>query len=63
MKMMKRIANLLLVVCLAVSSFSMVAFAANGKIMFEVPSTKVGESLKFKGVLNSGVRLQDTLKF
>lgn len=59
MKMMKRIANLLLAVCLAVSSLSMVAFAANGKIMFEDPSTKVGESLKFKGVLQADSTIED----
>lgn len=51
MKMMKKLATLLLTICLVVSCFSMVSFAADGKIMFTDPSTKVGETLEITGVV------------
>ena len=51
MKMMKKFATLLLAICLMVSCFSMVSFAADGKIMFTDPSTKVGETLEVTGVV------------
>lgn len=51
MKMMKKLATLLLAVCLVVPCFSMVSFAADGKIMFTDPSTKVGETLEVTGVV------------
>ena len=51
MKMMKKLATLLLAICLVVPCFSMVSFAADGKIMFTDPSTKVGETLEVTGVV------------
>lgn len=51
MKMMKKFATLLLAICLVVSCFSMVSFAADGKIMFTDPTTKVGETLEVTGVV------------
>lgn len=51
MKMMKKLATLLLAICLVVPCFSMVSFAADGKIMFTDPSTKVGETLEITGVV------------
>ena len=52
MKMMKKLATLLLAICLVVPCFSMVSFAADGKIMFTDPSTKVGETLEVTGVVS-----------
>ena len=49
MKMMKKLATLLLAICLAVPCFTMVSFAANGAIQFTDPSTKVGETLEVIG--------------
>lgn len=49
MKMMKKLATLLLAICLVVPCFSMVSFAANGAIQFTDPSTKVGETLEVIG--------------
>jgi len=43
MKTMKKIATFLLAVCLVVPCFTMVSYAANGKIQFTDPSTKTGE--------------------
>lgn len=51
MKMMKKLATILLAICLVVPCFSMVSFAADGKIMFTDPSTKVGETLEVTGVV------------
>lgn len=51
MKMIKKIATLLLVICLAVPCFSMLSFAADGKIMFTDPTTKVGETVEITGVV------------
>lgn len=51
MKMIKKLATLLLAVCLLIPCFSIVSFAADGKIMFTDPSTKVGETLEVKGVI------------
>ena len=51
MKMMKKFTTLLLAICLLVSCFTMVSFAADGKIMFTDPSTKVGETLEVTGVV------------
>lgn len=51
MKMMKKFATLLLAICLVVPCFSMVSFAADGKIMFTDPSAKVGETLEVTGVV------------
>ena len=49
MKMMKKLATLLLAICLAIPCFSMVSFAANGAIQFSDPSTAVGETLEVTG--------------
>ena len=49
MKMMKKLATLLLAICLVVPCFSMVSFAANGAIQFTDPSTTVGETLEVVG--------------
>lgn len=51
MKMMKKIATIVLAICLFVSCFSMMAFAADGKIMFTDPQTKVGETFEITGVV------------
>ena len=51
MKAMKKLAVLALTVCLAVPCFSMFVYAADGKIMFTDPSTKVGETVEVKGVV------------
>ena len=59
MKMMKKLATLLLAICLVVPCFSMVSFAADGKIMFTDPSTAVGETLELKGVVTSSTDIED----
>ncbi len=51
MKTMKRIATLILAMSLAIACFVMPAYAANGKIMFTDPSTKTGENVEVKGVI------------
>lgn len=58
MKMMKKIATLLLAVCLAVPCFSMLSHARNA-IMFEDPSTAVGETLTLKGVVELDNNIED----
>lgn len=59
MKMMKKIATMLLAVCLVVPCFSIMALAANGKVMFTDPTTKVGETLELKGVLEADAEIED----
>lgn len=59
MKMMKKVAVLLLAVCLAVPCFSMMTHAASGKVMFTDPTTAVGETLELKGVLTSSTDIED----
>lgn len=51
MKAMKKLATILLAICLAVPCFSMLTFAADGKIMFTDPQTKTGETVEVKGVV------------
>jgi len=58
MKMMKKVATLLLAVCLVVPCFSMLTYARNA-IMFEDPSTKVGETLTLKGVVELNNNIED----
>lgn len=58
MKVMKKIAMLLLAICLVVPCFSMVSFAAN-RIMFEDPSTAVGQTLELKGVIETDSAMED----
>ncbi|MEF9941982.1 MAG: cohesin domain-containing protein [Lachnospiraceae bacterium] len=45
MKIIKKIATLLLSVCLVVPCFSMIAQAADGRISFDDPATAVGETV------------------
>ena len=51
MKMIKKIATLLLAICLLVPCFSIMSYAADGEIMFTDPSTKTGEVVEIKGVV------------
>ena len=51
MKLMKKLATLMLAVCLLVPCFSILTHAADGKIMFTDPSTKTGETVEIKGVV------------
>ena len=53
MKLMKKISAVLLSLCLLVPCFSMVAFAADGRISFTDPSTAVGEYVEVRCVLRS----------
>jgi len=55
---MRKIATLLLAICLVVPCFSMVSHAAN-RIMFEDPSTAVGEKLALKGVIQTDSAMED----
>ena len=59
MKTMKKIATLILAVCLVVPCFSMLSHAANGKVMFTDPTTAVGETLELKGVLEAANPIED----
>ena len=58
MKVMRKIATLLLAICLVVPCFSMVSHAAN-RIMFEDPSTAVGQTLQLKGVIETDSAMED----
>lgn len=51
MKTMKKIATWILVFSFMVSCLSMVAYAADGKIMFTDPQAKAGETVEIKGVV------------
>ena len=51
MKILKKIAILMLAVCLIIPCFSFVSFAADGKIMFTDPSCKTGETVEVKVVV------------
>lgn len=53
MKALKKAAALLLAVCLMVPMFSMVVFAADGRLMFSDPETKVGENVSVDLVVKS----------
>ncbi len=46
MKIVKKISTLFLTLCLTISCFSMVAFAASGRISFTDPETKVGDMVE-----------------
>lgn len=60
MKIMKRIAGMLLAICLVVPCFSMVANAAEGVIFFDDLETNVGEIFEIKGtVVSKGGTLKD----
>lgn len=58
MKVMRKIATLLLAICLVVPCVSMVSHAAN-RIMFEDPSTAVGQTLQLKGVIETDSAMED----
>lgn len=58
MKLVRKIATLLLAICLVVPCFSMVSHAAN-RIMFEDPSTAVGQTLQLKGVVQTDSAMED----
>lgn len=53
MKVMKKISAVLLSLCLLVPCFSMVAWAADGRISFTDPSTAVGEYVEIKCAVRS----------
>ena len=61
MKMMKKLAMLLTVLCLAVSNVTMLSYAADGSVMFTDPTTAVGESLELMGVVKTtdGTSIED----
>lgn len=50
MKLTKKITTVLVSLCMLLSC-SMLTFAANGQLMFTDPSTKVGETVEVKGVV------------
>ena len=53
MNVAKKISSVLLALCLMVPCFSMVAYAADGKISFSDPETKVGEVVEVKCAVRS----------
>ena len=53
MKIRKKISSVILALCLLVPCFSMVAIAADGKISFSDPSTKVGDMVEVKCAVRS----------
>lgn len=53
MKTVKKISSVLLAICLLVPCFSMVASAADGKISFTDPETKVGDIVEVKCAVRS----------
>lgn len=60
MRIAKRISSVLLALCLVVPCFSMVVSAADGKISFSDPETKVGDIVEVKcAVRSTGAALGD----
>ena len=53
MKMMKRIAALVLAVCLITPFMPQIVQAAEGRIMFSDPETRVGDTVSIKGVIRT----------
>lgn len=53
MKTFKKLAGMILAVCLMVPMFSTLVFAAEGTLMFSDPSTKVGENVNIDLVVKS----------
>ena len=53
MKVFKKLAGLVLAVCLAVPVFGTVAFAAEGVLMYSDPSAKVGDNVEISLVVQS----------
>ena len=64
---MKRITTVMLTICLLVACFSMSALAADGKIMFTDPATKVGETVEITGVVQKSSgnfgKIEITMKY
>ncbi len=56
---LKKIALFILTVCLVVPSATMLTYAANGQIMFTDPSTKAGEVVEVRGVLEADDAIED----
>ena len=61
MKLAKKLATFLLALCLVVPCFSMLTYAADGKLMFTDPSTATGETVEVKGVVevDASLSLED----
>ena len=56
----KKMLMFVLTVCLIVPCFTILTYAAEGKVMFTDPSTKVGETVEVRGVLQTnGVAIED----
>ena len=53
MKALKKTAAAFLALCLMIPMFSLTAFAANGRLLFTDPSTKVGENVSIDLVVRS----------
>ena len=51
MNTMKKFITLILTICIVATCFTMSVFAADGKIMFEDPTTSVGKTFSVKGVV------------
>ena len=63
MKVAKKLATFLVALCLIVPCFSMLSYAADGKLMFTDPNTATGETVEVKGALMQQVlKLILTLK-
>ena len=58
-KIMRKVAMMFLTLCMVVPYFSMLTYAASGRIMFTDPSTKVGETVAVKGVLEADASIED----
>lgn len=54
MKMMKKLATIILSVCLLVPCFSMLAYAADGTLQFTDPDATQGKTVEAEGVVRSG---------
>lgn len=59
MKIMKKLAMLMLSVCLVLPCFGILAYAADGTIMFSDPSTSTGEVVEVTGVVKAGAAIGD----
>lgn len=61
MKVAKKLATFLVALCLIVPCFSMLSYAADGKLMFTDPNTATGETVEVKGVVevDASLSLED----
>lgn len=57
--LMKKLSIFLLALCLVVPCFTMMTYAASGEIMFTDPTTKVGETVEVRGVLEAEDAIED----